>query len=56
MQNCEAFGTLGDRQDGFRKGRSTMRMLLQNELINDYNKRLRINNFVGMTDISGCFN
>jgi hypothetical protein len=32
-----------------------MRTLLQNELFNDYNKRLRINNFVGMTDISGCF-
>jgi hypothetical protein len=31
------------------------RTLLQNEIINDYNKRLRINNFVGMTDISGCF-
>jgi hypothetical protein len=29
--------------------------LLQNEIINDYNKRLRIDNFVGMTDISGCF-
>jgi hypothetical protein len=55
MQNCELHGTLGDRQDGFRKGRSTMRTLLQNELFNDYNKRLRINNFVGMTDISGCF-
>jgi enamine deaminase RidA (YjgF/YER057c/UK114 family) len=55
MKNCELHGTLGDRQDGFRKGRSTMRTLLQNELINDYNKRLRINNFVGLTDISGCF-
>jgi hypothetical protein len=32
-----------------------MRTLLQNELLNDYNKRLRINNFVGLTDISGCF-
>jgi hypothetical protein len=55
MFNCEQFGTLGDYQDGFRKGRSTTRTLLQNELFNDYNKRLRINNFVGMTDISGCF-
>jgi hypothetical protein len=55
MKNCEIYGTLGDHQDGFRKGRSTMRTLLQNELLNDYNKRLRINNFVGMTDISGCF-
>lgn len=43
MQNCEVFGTLGDRQDGFRKGRSTMRTLLQNDLMNDYNKGLRIN-------------
>jgi hypothetical protein len=42
-------------QDGFRKGRSTIRTLLHNELINDYNKRLRINNFIGMTDILGCF-
>jgi hypothetical protein len=24
-------------------------------MFNDYNKHLRINNFVGMTDISGCF-
>jgi hypothetical protein len=55
MYNCEQFGTLGDYQDGFRKGRSTTRTLLQNEIFNDYNKRLRINNFVGMTDISGCF-
>jgi hypothetical protein len=55
MQNCERFGMLGERQDGFRKGRSTMRTLLQNELISDYNKRLRVNNFMGLTDISGCF-
>jgi hypothetical protein len=55
MYNCEQFSTLGDYQDGFRKGQSTTRTLLQNELFNDYNKRLRINNFVGMTDISGCF-
>jgi hypothetical protein len=55
MWNCEDFGKLGDIQDGFRKGRSTVRTLLHNEIINDYNKRLRINNFVGMTDISGCF-
>jgi hypothetical protein len=55
MYNCERFGTLGDYQDGFQKGRSTIKTLLQNELFNDYNKRLRINNFVGMTDISGCF-
>jgi hypothetical protein len=35
-----------------------IRTLLQNEIVNDYNnynKRLRVNNFVGMTDISGCF-
>jgi hypothetical protein len=55
LQNCEQFETLGEHQDGFRKGRSTIRTLLQNEIVNDYNKRLRINNFVGMTDISGCF-
>jgi hypothetical protein len=55
MRNCEQYGTLGNRQDGFRKGRSTMQTLLQNELLNDYNKRLRLNNFVGLTDISGCF-
>jgi hypothetical protein len=30
-------------------------MLLHNELINDYNKWLRLDNYVGMTDISGCF-
>jgi uncharacterized protein YjbK len=55
LQNCEAYGSLGDLQDGFRKGRSTIKTLLHNEIINNYNKRLRINNFVGMTDISGCF-
>jgi hypothetical protein len=55
MANCESHNALGDRQDGFRKGRSTIRTLLQNEILNDYNKRLRINNLVGMTDISGCF-
>jgi hypothetical protein len=55
LWNCEDYGKLGDVQDGFRKGRSTIRTLLLNEIINDYNKRLRINNFVGMTDISGCF-
>jgi hypothetical protein len=40
LKNCERGGTLGDMQDGFRKGRSTIRTLLHNELINDYNKRL----------------
>jgi hypothetical protein len=55
MKNCEKYGSLGDLQDGFRKGRSTTRTLLHNKLVNDYNKRLRIDNYVGMTDISGCF-
>jgi hypothetical protein len=55
MWNSEQNGKLGDIQDGFRKGRSTIRTLLHNKIINDYNKRLRINNFIGMTDISGCF-
>jgi hypothetical protein len=55
MKNCELHGALGDLQDGFRKGRSTTRTLLHNEIVNDYNKRLRIDNYVGMTDISGCF-
>jgi hypothetical protein len=55
LQNCEKFGTLGDTQDGFRKNRSTIRTLIHNEIINDYNKRRRINYFVGLTDISGCF-
>jgi hypothetical protein len=55
LKNCEQHGALGDLQDGFRKGRSTMQTLLHNELANDYNKRMRINNYVGMTDISRCF-
>jgi hypothetical protein len=55
MKNCENYSTLGDIQDGFRKGRSTIKTLLHNELINDYNKRLRRNNFIGITDISRCF-
>jgi hypothetical protein len=55
MWNCEKFGKLGDIQDGLSKGCLTVQTLLHNEIINDYNKRLRRNNFVGMTDISGCF-
>jgi hypothetical protein len=55
MRNCEKHGALGDLQDGFRKGRSTTRTLLHNEIICDYNKRLRIDNYIGMTDIFACF-
>jgi hypothetical protein len=55
LQNCESHEALGDLQDGFRKGRSTIRTLLLNEITNDYNKRLRRNNYVGTMDISGCF-
>jgi hypothetical protein len=44
LKNCEAYGTLGEIQDGFRKGRSTTRTLLINEIVNDYNKRLRLDN------------
>jgi hypothetical protein len=40
MKNCEKHGTLGDLQDGFRKGRSTTRTLLHNEIFNDFNKWL----------------
>jgi hypothetical protein len=56
MKNSERFGVLRDLQDGFRKGRSTTRTLLHNELLCDYNKRLRTDNYIGMTDISACFN
>jgi hypothetical protein len=55
LWNCEKYDRLGDIQDGFRKGRSTITTLLRNEIINDYNKRQRRNNFIGLTDISGCF-
>jgi hypothetical protein len=55
MRNCKQHGTLGNFQDGFQKGRSTTRTLLHNEILADYNKRMRIDNFIGMTDISGCF-
>jgi hypothetical protein len=55
MKNSERFGVLGDLQDGFRKGRSTTRTLLHNELLCDYNKRLQTDNYIGMTDISACF-
>jgi hypothetical protein len=55
MRNCEKHGILGDLQDGFRKGRSTTRTLLHNEIVCDYNKHLRIDNYIGMTDISACF-
>jgi hypothetical protein len=40
MKNCEMHGALGDLQDGFRKGRSTTRTLLHNEIINDYKANL----------------
>jgi hypothetical protein len=55
LQNCEKHDKLGDIQDSFRKNRSTIRTLLHNELFCDYNKQLQINNFIGFTDISGCF-
>jgi hypothetical protein len=55
LQNCAQNGALGNIQDGFRKGRSMIRTLLHNEVVNDYNKSLRVNNLLGMTDISGCF-
>jgi hypothetical protein len=32
-----------------------IKMLLHNKLVNDYNKRLRQNNFTGLTNISGFF-
>jgi hypothetical protein len=51
MWNCENYGKLGDIQDGFRKGRSTIKTLLHNELINNYNKRTRQNNFIGLSNI-----
>jgi hypothetical protein len=47
---------LGDLQDGFRKGWPTTRTLLHNKLLFDYNKWLRTDNYIGMTDISTCFN
>jgi hypothetical protein len=55
LANCEKSGTLGNVQDGFRKNQSTIRTLLHNKLLCDYNKRLIINSFIGLTDISGCF-
>jgi hypothetical protein len=33
----------------------TIWTLLLNEITNDYNKQLRVNNYIGTTDISGCF-
>jgi hypothetical protein len=42
LKNCETNGTLGELQDGFRKGRSTTRTLLINEIVNNYNKRLAL--------------
>jgi hypothetical protein len=38
LKNCEEHSALGDLQDGFRKGRLTIRTLLLNEITNDYNK------------------
>jgi hypothetical protein len=40
LQNCENYGKLGNIQDGFQKNRSTIRTLLLNKLLCDYNKRL----------------
>jgi ribonuclease HI len=53
--NCEEHGTLGDIQNGFRPGRSTMGTIIMNELITEYNRRMRMNFYIIMTDISGCF-
>jgi ribonuclease HI len=53
--NCEEHGVLGDIQNGFRPGRSTLGTILLNKLIIEYNRRMRINYYVVMTDISGCF-
>jgi hypothetical protein len=36
--NCEEHGTLGDIQNGFRPGRSTMGTIIMNELISEYNR------------------
>jgi hypothetical protein len=55
LQNCKKDGKLRNIQDGFWKNRSTICTLLQNKLLSDYNKWQQINNFIGHTDISGCF-
>jgi hypothetical protein len=55
LQNCENYG-LGEIQDEFRKSRLTIRTLvLHNEIVNGYYKQLRVNNYIRMTDMSGCF-
>jgi hypothetical protein len=46
MKNCEEHGTLGDLQDGFRKGRSTTRTLLHNEIFNDFKPKTNITNLL----------
>jgi hypothetical protein len=53
--NCEEHETLGDVQNGFRPGRSTLGTIITNELMTEYNCRMRINSYTIMTDIAGCF-
>jgi hypothetical protein len=52
---CEEHETLGDVQNGFRPGRSTLGTIITNELVTEYNRRMRINSYTIMTDIAGCF-
>jgi hypothetical protein len=53
--NCKEHGALGDIQNGFRPGRSTLGTIITNELVTEYNRRMRTNSYTIMTDISGCF-
>jgi hypothetical protein len=53
--NCEEHEALGDVQNGFRQGRSTLGTIITNELMTEYNRRMRINSYIIMTDIAGCF-
>jgi hypothetical protein len=39
--NCEEHNTLGDIQNGFRPGRSTLGTIISNELVTEYNRRMR---------------
>jgi hypothetical protein len=53
--NCEEHKALGDVQNGFRPGRSTLGKIITNELMTEYNRRMRINSYIIMMDIAGCF-
>jgi hypothetical protein len=51
--NCEEYGVLGDVQNGFRPGRSTLGTIITNELVTEYNRRMRVNSYALRQSLEG---